>query len=154
MVTYSPIYTAYSTYVISVNGDGNSANNYYNSSTALQMEKTFPYILTSDIVQKRVAEELDIKTIPGEISVRVAENTNLFSIMVTDSDAQRAYDTLQALLKGYPEISAWMASDMASEVRGPVAMMTGSSGTLVTSSSTTVIRGWLLISLVTMPENP
>ena len=104
-ITYDPVYTAYSTFIISINDTGNSGNNYYNSSTALQMEKTFPYIITSDIVQKNVAEELDMDKVPGEITVSASENTNLFTIRVTDSDPQRAYDTLQALLKVYPDYS-------------------------------------------------
>ncbi len=47
-----------------------------------------------------------------------------------------------------------MASLMASDVRGPVAMMTGPAGTSVTSSEMTVIFGWLRMCSVTMPEKP
>ena len=47
-----------------------------------------------------------------------------------------------------------MALDRASDVSGPVAMMTGPSGTWVTSSDTTVIKGLLRIFSVTSWEKP
>lgn len=43
------------------------------------------------------------------VSVQIAasseENTNLFTLSVTDTDAELAYGTLQAVIECYPEVS-------------------------------------------------
>ena len=51
------------------------------------------------------------------------------------------------------EISSPMAAEKASEVSGPVAMITFPSGISVTSPSRTVMSGWLRIFSVISAEN-
>ena len=104
-VTYVPYYTASSTFIISTSADNTSGADYYNTSTAEQMSKTFPYILTSDILQRRVAQALGLDRVPGTIKAYTTEFTNFFTIAVTDTEPQRAYDTLQAVLVTYPSVS-------------------------------------------------
>lgn len=69
------------------------------------MAKTFPYILTSGVLKRKVAKDMDIAAVPGKIKATVAENTNLLTISVTDQDAGRAYATLKSVEKNYPAIS-------------------------------------------------
>ena len=102
-LAYDPQYTAYQTFAVSASKDTNGS--YYDNSAAQQFAKTFPYILKSDILQKRVAEALNENTVHGEINAEVMENTNLLTISVRDRDPQSAYDTLQAVIATYPEIS-------------------------------------------------
>ena len=108
-MNYQAYYTASATYTINIreeqmSGSGVSTS-FYDNSAAEQMATTFPYILTSGVLQRRVAEELGLAHLPGVISASVAENTNLLTIAVRDVDPERAYETLQAVLKHYPEIS-------------------------------------------------
>ncbi|MGN0334458.1 MAG: polysaccharide biosynthesis tyrosine autokinase [Lachnospiraceae bacterium] len=101
-------YTAYTVFTVSSGGwgsDGTEISNYYDNVTAEQMSSAFPHILTSDLLRKRVAGELGTPTVPGNIQVTATENTNMMTISVTDTDAQRAYDTLQAIITYYPEIA-------------------------------------------------
>ena len=102
-LTYKPSYTAAVTF--SVSTSKNESSSYYDNSTAQQLSKTFPYILTSDILQRKVADSLEMDYIPGEINVTAMEKTNIITIQVTDSDKERAYKTLNAVLDTYPEIS-------------------------------------------------
>ena len=101
--TYSPSYTAASTFVVSTNEQ--SIGSYYDAAAVRQVAQTFPYILTSDILQRQVAQVLGLDYLPGSIRASVLENTNFLTISVTDSDPQRAYQTLQALLQTFPSIS-------------------------------------------------
>lgn len=103
--SYSPYYTAYQTFTVSTSKDASASGNYYDTSTAKQLAKTFPYILTSDVLQRKVATFIGLDSIPGHIEASVTENTNIITISVTDTDARRANDTLQAVLKTYPAIS-------------------------------------------------
>lgn len=107
--SYSPIYTASATFTINMQKEQQSAGTtsataFYDNTTAKQMAETFPYILTSGVLKRKVAKDMGTSAI-GNIQASVAENTNLFTISVTDSDAERAYATLQSVIKNYPEIS-------------------------------------------------
>ena len=104
---YRASYTASSTYAVYLNSSssGETGSNYYNNSVAKQVGETFPYILTSSILQRKVAIALGIDSVPGEITAKVKENTNFLTISVKDTEPQRAYDTLQAVINNYQEVS-------------------------------------------------
>ena len=108
-VTWSPRYTASATFTITAGQDGTSsaAGSYafYDNSTTEQMVNTFPYILTSGVLSRRAAEYVGRDSLSGQITASSEENTNLFTMSVTDSDASLAYETLQAVIECYPEIS-------------------------------------------------
>lgn len=108
-LSYVPIYTASATFTINMqdeqkNVGAASTTAFYDNTTAKQMAETFPYILTSGVLKRKVAKDMGTADI-GMIQASVAENTNLFTISVTDRDAERAYATLQSVIENYPEIS-------------------------------------------------
>lgn len=107
---YTPEYTASATFTINIQDDTqgtgeSSGTTYFNNSTAEQMATTFPYILTSGVLRRRIAEDMGTDTVTGRINATVTENTNLLTLSVTDRDAGMAYATLQSVIKNYPEIS-------------------------------------------------
>lgn len=106
---YQPQYTASATFTINIRQeqqDGTVGNaSFFDNSTAEQMAKTFPYILTSGVLQRKVAAEMNQGAMSGRLSAEVMKDTNLLTISVTDIDAERAYQTLQAVLHNYPEVS-------------------------------------------------
>lgn len=106
-LNYKATYTASATYAIYVGDrtEGTTLTGYYNNSAAEQVGKSFPYILTSSVLQRKVAETLNMPSIPGKVTAKVKENTNFITISVKDSEAERAYNTLQAVLTDYPEVS-------------------------------------------------
>lgn len=101
--SYSPIYESQASFTVTASYG--TDNDYYNTSAASQMAKVFPYLLTSTQLSELVAEELNLLGVPGQISASVMENTNLFKLTVHSSDAQMAYDILQAVIENYPEIA-------------------------------------------------
>ena len=109
-VQYQPRYTASATFTVNIQRDQQGVGEsgtvaFYNNSAAEQMAKTFPYILTSDVLKRKVAKDMGTGSVTGNIQADVAENTNLLTISVTDRDAGRAYAILQSVIKNYPEIS-------------------------------------------------
>lgn len=102
--TYSPVYQVQATFTVETDY-GSSSYDYYNNAAASQMATVFPYLLTSTPLNELVAEELKLSYVPGSISATVMENTNLFKLTVTSSDAQMAYDILNAVIKKYPEVA-------------------------------------------------
>lgn len=105
--TYSPQYEAEASFTVYVTNPLQSGIQSYNAATAEQMAKTFPYILTSSALSDLVREELGIDAIPG-ISATTMENTNIFTLSVTASDPQLAYDVLNAVITYYPEVAEYV----------------------------------------------
>ena len=114
--SYVPRYTAESTFVISSSADSQNTGNYYDDQLARQMAKTFPYILTSEILRDRIGAELGTGYVPGTIRASVMANTNFLTISVTDTDPQRAYQTLQAELETAPELTEAVAGKIYMEL--------------------------------------
>lgn len=109
-VQYQPRYTASATFTVNIQRDQQGVGEsgtvaFYNNSAAEQMAKTFPYILTSGVLKRKVAKDMGTGSVTGNIQANVAENTNLLTISVIDRDAGRAYAILQSVIKNYPEIS-------------------------------------------------
>lgn len=107
--SWHPVYTASATFTITASLDDgtDTAGSYrfYDNATAEQMVNTFPYILTSGVLSRRAAAEMGQENITGQIHAAAEDNTNLFELSVTDSDAGRAYETLQAVINCYPEVA-------------------------------------------------
>ena len=109
-VQYQPVYTASATFTVNIQREqqgitDTGSTSFFNNSAAEQMAKTFPYILTSGVLKRKVAKDMDVAAVPGVIKATVAENTNLLTISVTDQDAGRAYATLKSVEENYPAIS-------------------------------------------------
>lgn len=107
--TYHAYYTASSTFTINIRQEQdlglNASTSFFDNAAAEQMAITFPHILTSGVLQRKVANELGMEAMPGTISASVAENTNLLTLSVRDVDPERAYTTLQAVINNYPSVS-------------------------------------------------
>lgn len=108
-MNYIPYYTASTTFTVSVKeeiqGAAGNSNTYYDNSAAEQLSITFPYILTSGVLQRRVASALGQSSIYGTISATSVKDTNLLTLSVKDTDPERAYNTLCAVIDNYPALS-------------------------------------------------
>lgn len=106
-MNYYPIYEANAAFTVRVANPLFGSVSSYNSATAEQMAKTFPYILTGDLLKERVMQYLDLGYMPG-LSVTASANSNIITLSVRDSDPQRAKDVLDAVLLHYPEIAEFV----------------------------------------------
>lgn len=103
---YSPVYSASATFTIGGNDSSlYSSNSYLNTRTASQIVNTFPYILNSGLLQKKIAEDLGTESIPGNISTETLGSTNMITIVVTSAKPEDAYHVLQAVIEHYPEVA-------------------------------------------------
>ncbi len=109
--SYKPSYQAYSSFVVDTKTAYVYNQDYSNEKTAGQLSKTFPYILTSGALSDIVAESLDVDTIPATITAEAISDTSIFTINVTASDPDTAYNVLQAVIKYYPEVAEYIIGD-------------------------------------------
>ena len=105
--SYYPMYRADATFTVYVANPLQTKIQSYNTATAEQMAKTFPYILTSSALKDTVKRELGVTVLPS-ITARVHSNTNIFTLTVTSGDPQLAYDVLNAVIEHYPSVSEFV----------------------------------------------
>lgn len=103
---YVPVYTAEATFTINIRKEQSisGSNAFYDNAAAERLAKTFPKILTGDLLTRMVAEDLG-EPVTGSIRATVVEDTNLLTLSVTDRDPQKAYDTLVSVIDNYPTVS-------------------------------------------------
>ena len=104
---YTPVYDATVSFTVKVANPLYGSINSYNNATAKQLHATFPYILRSQILTQRVREYMGVPYIPA-VSTSVLENSNIFTMRVRDTDPQRAYDVLQAVIVCYPQVADYV----------------------------------------------
>lgn len=103
---YRPVYESKAVFAVSSMDIGSHSTyaTYYNASAAEKLTVTFPTVLSSDIMQQLMREELGRS--PSDINVTSMASSSLFVISSTDSSPKRAYETLCALVKVYPQAAA------------------------------------------------
>ena len=104
---YSPIYEAYASFTVRVANPLYTNIGTYNEKTAQVMADTFPSILTSGLLQQKVMEELGITHDPA-MSVTATSQSSIFTLKVRNTDPQKAYDMLNALITCYPEVAEFV----------------------------------------------
>ena len=102
-LSYRPQYTASMTFLVNAGGTSQSGSA-ASTATAAQMAKTFPYILTSGLLDSAVRADTGLADLPA-ISASSEEGTNLCTLSVTGSDAQQCYDVLQSVIVHYPDVA-------------------------------------------------
>lgn len=111
---YQPMYKSQASFTVSTataSGNSYSYSFYYDTSTVKQMAATFPYILESNLLTDLIKNDLGVESINGSISASAIAESNLFTLTVTSSDPQDAYDILEAVMNHYSEVSAYVIGD-------------------------------------------
>ena len=113
-VGYEPMYRSSATFTVST-GDGSSGSYsfYYNSSTADQMSRTFPYILNSSFFRSTLLEQLGTDTLNGTISAETITDSNVVTMTVESSSAEDAVTILNAALEIYPDTARFVLGDIS-----------------------------------------
>lgn len=109
--SYAPYYTAYSTFTVNANVAVGYSESNYNQTVAAQIGSTFPYLISSGVLNAIIAEDLGTEGVPGSIDVTAMEDTNLITIRVTSSEPQMAYDILQSVITNYPKVGEFVFGD-------------------------------------------
>lgn len=118
-VTYVPHYQATASIIVTESMSIEQTST--DLTLAAQMGKTFSYIIKSDMLRSMIEQQLGTEMLDVVIDAQVVPDTNLLTIVVSDTDPQRAYDVLNAVLEHYPEISGYiLGSTKIDVVQEPV----------------------------------
>ena len=100
--SYQPVYTSNATFTVTRDDSNLYNNTYINEQAAGQIVKTFPYILNSGLLQKKVATDLGTETVPGVITTETLGSTNMITIVVTSAKKEYAQQILESVIAHYP----------------------------------------------------
>lgn len=104
-ILYKPEYRSSAIMAVTSKG-GNSA--YSSLSMTKEMTKVFAEVFQSDILKRKVAEELEIQKLDGKITTVVLPETNLLQLNVDSSSPEEAFKTLNSILNHYTEVSDYL----------------------------------------------
>ena len=87
--TYQPRYTVTSTFVVTAKGM--NSNIYQNLSSAKELAESFSHVLDSNVLKKKVTEDLGMSSFRAETAVSILPETNLMELTVTADSAMEAF---------------------------------------------------------------
>lgn len=112
--SYQPQYTTTTTFVVTAKGTNN--NIYQNLSTAKSMAEQFSQVLNSNVLKKKVMEDLGMDSFTATTSVNILSETNLMVLTVTDDSAMDAFRVLRSIMTNYNTVSDYVMDDVILEV--------------------------------------
>lgn len=111
--SYTPQYVASATMSVTTASGG---GNYMDIESAQQMAEVFPYVLTSGVLEDVVADAMGMDSLPGTISVKAEDGTNLLTISASANDPQVAYNLLHAVIDNYPQVGEFVFGETRLEI--------------------------------------
>ena len=111
---YHRQYEASSTFIVS--GKGSNNNVYSNLNTTTEMASRFSEILNSSILQKKVAEEMNMNSFPGTATAEVVEETNLLVLSVQADSPEMAFRLNKAIMNNYSVVTDQLMGNIVLDV--------------------------------------
>ncbi len=105
--SYTPTYEAYASFMVRVADPFYATASSYNTKTAEVMAATFPSIVSSGVLQKKVMEELDVTYLPS-LTVSATGGSSILTMSCQHTDPQFANDVLNSVIKYYPEVAEFV----------------------------------------------
>ena len=108
-----PVYACTATFTVTTGDESSGSYSfYYDSTTADQMSKTFPYVLESGFFRNALMEQLGTDTLNGTITAETIEDSNVVTMRAESPDAQSARDILDAALEIYPQTARFVLGEI------------------------------------------
>lgn len=119
---YVPEYKAYCTFAVRVvnkaaTGEANASYSvYYDKDLAEQMDKTFSYVLTGDLLRDQIRESMGSDADLGRVEAKSIEGSNVFMITTYAGTPEQAKKLLDAIMSVYMEAAQAIIGEMESEI--------------------------------------
>ena len=107
-------YSTTATFVVTSKTASNYA--YSNLSAASTMASSFSNILNSNLMKKKVCEDLGTDTFRATASADVINGTNLMTLRVTADTPENTYRIIRAIMYNMNELTQFVSGDMVMEI--------------------------------------
>lgn len=111
--TYQPEYRTSTTFVVTAKGMNN--NIYQNLNSTKELAGQFTEILGSNVLKKKVAQDLGVNSLEVETSVDLVPETNLITLSVKAGTAAESYRILQSVMENYNTVSDYAIKNVIIE---------------------------------------
>ncbi len=111
-IRFTPVYNVSATFTVQTENAVLSGDNgvsaysfYYNRNTADQLASVFPHVVSNTILRQRVCEDLNVASMPANITASAISGTNMITLSAKGSDAQLTYDALLSVIEYYSSVA-------------------------------------------------
>ena len=101
--TYQPEYKTSTTFVVTAKGM--NSNIYQNLTSTKDLAQQFTEILGSNVLKKKVAQDIGVNSLDVETSVDLVPETNLITLSVKAKTAAESYRVLRSVMETYNTVS-------------------------------------------------
>ena len=101
-----------------------STGAYYDQYAAKQMADAFPFLLSTDMMNDLVLQQLPRGYIGGVANAEAVVDSNMLILTVQSSDPQDAYDYLCAIIECYPQVAGYMVDNPQMKIMSNPALPT------------------------------
>jgi capsular exopolysaccharide synthesis family protein len=107
-------YTTSATFVVTSKTSGNYV--YSNLSAASTAANSLSNLLNSNLLKKRVCQDLGVADFDATMTASVISDTNLMTLDVTADTPQNAYRIIRSIMKNVDGLTGYVSNDMVMEV--------------------------------------
>ncbi len=111
---YVPQYTASTTLYVTSKGVNNTV--YTDISTTSTLAEELSYILSTSVMERRVAKELGMDELDAEVTVEQASGTNMLTITVTSDTAINAFRVINCMIDNYDTVTEYVLTDAVIDI--------------------------------------
>lgn len=111
--TYQPEYKTSTTFVVTARGM--NSNIYQNLSSTKDLAQQFTEILGSNVLKKKVAQDIGVNSLDVETSVDLVPETNLITLSVKAKTAAESYRVLRSVMENYNTVSDYAIKNVIIE---------------------------------------
>ena len=119
-----------------------STYTYSNLTSASRMAEGFKNILNSNLMKKKVREDLGIANLNARMTASVVSETNLMTLSVTADTPRKAYLIIRSIMNNMNDLTRYVSSDLVMEVLQEPTVPAGADANFGARSQT--IKGFLI----------
>ena len=116
-VRYEPVYTTTTTFAVSTRGTNVSF--FADMTSAKETADKLQLVLDSEILKRKVVEDLDLDSFGATARVSVVPETSMLTLTVQDKTAFQAYRVMKSILANYASVSEFIVQDIVLNVIQP-----------------------------------
>lgn len=144
---YKSTYTTTATFVVTSKTYSN--NTYSNLSAASTMADSFSNLLNSNLLKKKVCQDLGMATFDATAKTNVITDTNLMTLRVTSDTPEKAYRIIRSIMDNIGDMTQYVSSNMVMDVLQDPAVPT-KADKAATTRSQVVKAGMVGFALLTL----
>ncbi|MGN1031070.1 MAG: polysaccharide biosynthesis tyrosine autokinase [Butyricicoccaceae bacterium] len=113
-VSYQPDYTSQTTFTVTAKGAG--GNVYQNLNSAKELTTRFTQVLNSNLLKKKIAEDLGQDSFRATTSVTQIPETNLVELRVSATSPLESYRTIRSIMENYDQVTDYAIGNVVLEI--------------------------------------